>query len=125
MSRTAPIEPFEGYQAAGVLGKPFLSFIPRPRGRGTVSWSDGTLFHYPEFTKAIEASPLDRDLADLWKAWEPTLPRNATLSRGGVIGVATGLPRECAEAFFEVVKQHFTAALQQVLLDRGGNTVRS
>ena len=106
-------EPFEFFVNAFGRGKPLLQV--KYEGRySSVIWADGNLFDYQLIGDYVDTELLGRVLMECWIA-VPNRPKKAMMTWSGSTGVITGLPKESAMLFFEIVKVFLSNGLKKML----------
>ena len=104
------IDPFSGHAWRGV---PYL-WARKLRTTMSLSWGDGSVYHYQQFAAVIERSGMDAELMEVWKRHAPQCDRRAVFSHGGVNGGMWYAPMACGVEARAIVRKHFIMAMDEV-----------
>jgi hypothetical protein len=107
---TTTIEPFEAFASIG-CGVPLLRTWLN-RKTMSVSWGDGSLFDFPEFSAALHSERMNAALLRVWDQHKVQCDRRAAFGRGRVHGTMTFVPIEAGMQASAIVREYFNDALK-------------
>lgn len=105
-------EPFAEFAKLGE-GIPTLRYRQNPK-TASVSWGDGSLWHYHEFSAALDKERMEQELMNVWERYKAQIGRRTEMCPGSVHGCLIYAPIAMAEEVREIVRGHFTRALEIV-----------
>jgi hypothetical protein len=107
------IEPFTEFAELG-YGIPRLFHVQNCK-TAHVHWGDGSLWHYAEFSAALDKEGMENALMDAWTRHKAQISRRTELAHGsGVHGALVYGPTALAMEIRNIVQDHFTRALNIV-----------